>query len=89
MPAAALIHLEVVCPERVALDMEVEEVVLPGVHGEVGILPGHRPLITSLQDGALRVRRDGAEQVFTICRGFAEVSHDRVVVLVERCESTT
>src|SRR5580692_349848 len=82
------IELVIVTPERQLLRESVVEVVLPGADGELGILPGHAPLITELGIGELRFRDPGAkEQVhLAIIRGFAEVLTDRVTVLAETAE---
>jgi len=82
------IELVVVTPERQLLREGVVEVVLPGADGELGILPGHAPLITELGIGELRYRgAGGKEEVhLAIIRGFAEVLTDRVTVLAETAE---
>jgi F-type H+-transporting ATPase subunit epsilon len=82
------IELVIVTPERQLLRESVVEVVLPGADGELGILPGHAPLITELGIGELRYHgAGGKEEVhLAIIRGFAEVLTDRVTVLAETAE---
>lgn len=82
------IELVIVTPERQLLRESVVEVVLPGAEGELGILPGHAPLITELGIGELRYRSaSGKEEVhLAIIRGFAEVLEGRVTVLAETAE---
>jgi F-type H+-transporting ATPase subunit epsilon len=82
------IELVIVTPERQLLRESVVEVVLPGADGELGILPGHAPLITELGIGELRCRGAGGEEEvhLAIIRGFAEVLSDRVTVLAETAE---
>jgi F-type H+-transporting ATPase subunit epsilon len=82
------IQLIVVTPERQLLQETVVEVTIPGLDGELGILPGHAPLITELGIGALHYRTSaGGESVpLSILRGFAEVLPDRVTVLAETAE---
>lgn len=82
------IELIIVTPERQLLRERVVEVVLPGAEGELGILPGHAPLITELGIGELTYRGAGsnASGVLAIIRGFAEVLGDRVTVLAETAE---
>ncbi len=82
------IELVIVTPERQLLRQTVVEVVLPGADGELGILPGHAPLITELGIGELRFRDAGGngEVHLAIIRGFAEVLTDRVTVLAETAE---
>src|SRR5256885_10144155 len=78
------ISLTVVTRERKILDVEVDEVVVPGYDGELGILPGHTPLLAMLRIGELRYRAGGALERLVISWGFAEVLPDRVIVLAER-----
>src|SRR5271168_5018460 len=81
-------ELIIVTPERQFLRESVVEAVLPGAEGELGILPGHAPLITELGIGELSYRGvGGKEQVhLAIIRGFAEILPDRVIVLAETAE---
>jgi F-type H+-transporting ATPase subunit epsilon len=82
------IELIVVTPQRQLLREKVASVQLPGASGELGILPGHAPLITELGNGKLSYRAsDGAEPVIlAVLSGFAEVLPDRVTVLAETAE---
>jgi F-type H+-transporting ATPase subunit epsilon len=82
------IELIVVTPQRQLLREKVASVQLPGASGELGILPGHAPLITELGNGQLSYRAsDGAEPVvLAVLSGFAEVLPDRVTVLAETAE---
>jgi F-type H+-transporting ATPase subunit epsilon len=81
-------ELVIVTPERQLLRQSVVEAELPGADGELGILPGHAPLITELGIGELTYRRDEASDPahLAIIRGFAEVLGDRVTVLAETAE---
>jgi F-type H+-transporting ATPase subunit epsilon len=78
------INLTVVTRERKIVDVEVDEVVLPGTDGEIGVLPGHTPLLASLRIGQLRYRNGNTTARLVISWGFAEVLPDRVIVLAER-----
>ena len=78
------INLTVVTRERKIVDVEVDEVVLPGTDGEIGVLPGHTPLLASLRIGPLRYRAGNVVTRLVISWGFAEVLPDRVIVLAER-----
>ena len=80
------LHLEIVTPEKRAFAGEVDEVVVPGIEGELGILPHHAPLISTLGQGVLRLRRGGQEEEFAIFGGFVQVRPDRVVVLAEMAD---
>jgi F-type H+-transporting ATPase subunit epsilon len=78
------INLSIVTRERKIIDVEVDEVVLPGVDGEIGILPGHTPLLASLRIGPMRYRIGNTVERLVLAWGFAEVLPDRVIVLAER-----
>lgn len=81
------IHLEVVTPERKVLDAEVDRVEVPGLNGELGILPGHTELISQLKPAGLLTYHVGETKAeMSISDGFVEVSPDRVVVLADRAE---
>ncbi len=75
------LHLEIVTPSRRVVEVAVDEVRLPGALGEMGVLPGHIPLLTSLAAGPLTYF-DGSTVVrYAVQGGFAEVLPDRVTVL--------
>ena len=78
------IHLTVVTRERKILDVQADEVVLPASDGELGVLPGHTPLLATLRIGQLRYRVGATVSRLVISWGFAEVLPDRVIVLAER-----
>ena len=80
------LHLEIVTPERRAFEGDVDEVIVPGSEGELGILPHHAPLISLLGQGVLRLKSGGQEQEFAIFGGFLQVRPDRVVVLAETAD---
>ncbi len=82
------IELIIVTPERQFLRERVVEVVMPGAAGELGILPGHAPLMTELGIGGLTYRGPTANATgdLAIIQGFAEVLGDRVTVLAETAE---
>ncbi len=80
------LQLELVTPERRAFTQEVDMVVVPGIDGQLGILPHHTPLITALGVGELKIRRGGSEDVYAVSGGFVEVLPDRVIVLADLAE---
>src|ERR687883_788059 len=80
------IQLEVVTPERRVLAEAVDSVNVPGLNGELGILPGHTPLISQLQTGVLSYAQGGATHKLHVSGGFVEVNADRVSVLAEIAE---
>jgi len=75
------IQLEIVTPERRLLDEPVDMVTVPGLNGELGILPGHTPLISQLKTGVLTYVQDGKNSQLHVSGGFVEVREDRVSVL--------
>jgi F-type H+-transporting ATPase subunit epsilon len=75
--------LEIVTPESRVYSDTIDTVVIPTSTGEVGILPGHIPLLTQVEHGELRVTKNGQTQFLAVSGGFAEVSNDRVHVLAE------
>jgi F-type H+-transporting ATPase subunit epsilon len=81
------IELIVVTPERQLLRQAVVEVTLPGAEGQLGVLPGHAPLITELGIGELNYRsKSGESGTMAVISGFSEVLGDRVTVLAETAE---
>jgi F-type H+-transporting ATPase subunit epsilon len=80
------IQLEVVTPERRVLAEPVDMVTVPGLGGELGILPGHTPLISQLQTGVLTYVQDGKSFSLHVSGGFVEVREDHVSVLADIAE---
>ena len=83
---AEKIQLEVVTPERRVLAEPVDMVTVPGLGGELGILPGHTPLISQLQTGVLTYVAEGKSSQLHVSGGFVEVRDDHVSVLAEVAE---
>ena len=81
------IHLEIVTPYRQLVSAEVDEVLMPGELGQLGILPGHRPLLTTLTLGEIAYRQGHHWHHLAVEWGFAEVLPDRVIVLAENALS--
>lgn len=80
---ATTLKLEIVTPEAVAYSEQVDMVVLPGAAGELGVLAGHEPLMTTIVPGELRIIRGGEETVMAIGAGFAEITGETVRVLAD------
>jgi F-type H+-transporting ATPase subunit epsilon len=81
------IRCEIVSQDRLVYEGDVDIVVLPGAAGEMGILPHHAPLLTTLKYGFIKVRQQGIEQIFTVAGGVAEVQPDIVTVLADAAEN--
>jgi F-type H+-transporting ATPase subunit epsilon len=75
--------LEIVTPEDRVYSDTVDTVVIPTLEGEIGILPGHIPLLTQVADGELRVTKGTETTGLVVGEGFAEIEGDRVKVLAE------
>ena len=80
------LHLEIVTPERLAYEDDVDMVLVPGIDGEMGILPHHTPLVSLLGVGELTIRKGGEEELFAIAGGFLQVRPDKVVVMAETAD---
>lgn len=80
------VKLDIVAAERVVFSEDVDVVVAPGVEGQLGILPHHTPLMTTLQSGELLIRQGGSEFCLAISGGFLEVRPDRIIVLADTAE---
>src|SRR6476659_2619884 len=80
------LQLEIVTPEKLAYSDEVDSVQLPGSEGELGGLPHHAPLISTLGAGELRLRNGGEDEYFAIVGGFLQVLPDKVVVMAETAD---
>jgi F-type H+-transporting ATPase subunit epsilon len=77
------IHCQIVSQDKLLFEGPVDIVVAPGTEGEMGILPNHTPLLTTLDFGVLRIRYQDQEQAFAIAGGFLEVRPDVVTVLAD------
>lgn len=83
---AETFQLEIVTPERLLVKTAAEEIIIPGMSGYLGVLPGHAPLITGLKVGEIAYRGEGEVKRLAVAWGFAEVLPDRVTVLAEIAE---
>jgi F-type H+-transporting ATPase subunit epsilon len=75
--------LEIVTPEARVYSDTVDTVVIPTIEGEIGILPGHIPLLTQVGAGELRVLKNGKTELLAVGNGFAEIDGDKVSILAE------
>jgi len=80
------LHLEIVTPRRILLSTEADYVTIPGEQGELGILPGHIPLLTNLQSGILSYTTGGSVTKLAVHFGYAEVCKDRITILAKSAE---
>lgn len=77
------LHLEIVTPERKVFSDQVENVYLPGVGGEMGVLGGHAALVSAMQAGELRYLKEGKVVELAVGQGFAEVTQEKVTILTD------
>jgi F-type H+-transporting ATPase subunit epsilon len=75
--------LEIVTPEARVYSDTIDSVVIPTVEGEIGVLPGHIPLLTQVGYGELRVTKGGATQLLVVGGGFAQIISDKISILAE------
>jgi len=80
----AALHFEFVSPERVLFSGDVDQVDLPGAEGDMGILAGHAPLVTSLRPGIVTIINGGAREPVVVVGGFAEVSPAGLTILADQ-----
>jgi F-type H+-transporting ATPase subunit epsilon len=78
------LHLEFVSPESVLFSGDVDQVDLPGTEGDMGILAGHAPLVTTLRPGIVTIFRDGRREPVVVIGGFAEMSPAGLTVLADK-----
>ena len=81
------IRCEIVSQDRTVFQDDVDIVILPGAGGEMGILPHHAPVLTTLKYGVVKVRRHGKEDVFAVAGGVAEVQPEIITILADAAEN--
>lgn len=81
------IRCEIVSQDRLVFEGDADIVIIPGVNGEMGILPNHAPLLSTMVMGVIKVRFSGQEEIFTITGGVVEVQPDLVTVLADAAEN--
>lgn len=78
--------LEIVTPEKMAFSGNVEEVTIPGTEGEFGVLRGHEALLSSVDIGQLNFTRNSKKVYYAVNTGYAEVTGNKVTILIETAE---
>lgn len=81
------IRCEIVSQDRTVFQGDVDIVILPGVAGEMGILPNHAPVLTILKYGVIKVRQGSKEELFAVAGGMAEVQPTIVTILADAAEN--
>jgi F-type H+-transporting ATPase subunit epsilon len=80
---ANTLELQIVTPEETAYSERVEMVTLPGIEGQMGILPDHVPLMTQIVPGEIIVRKDGRDHFLAVGEGLVEITGDHVAILTD------
>jgi F-type H+-transporting ATPase subunit epsilon len=78
--------VEIVTPEKMVFSGKIEEVTIPGGDGEFGVLTGHAPLLSTVDIGVLSYTKDGKKTYYAVGEGYAEITLDKVTVLIESAE---
>jgi len=78
------LNFSLVSPERELYSGDVDQVDIPGTEGDLGVLPNHSPLMAAIRTGTIKVYEDGAETLFFVQGGFADVTPSGLTVLAER-----
>ena len=81
------IRCEIVSQDRMVYQGDADMVILPGTEGEMGILPNHAPLLTTLKYGIIGVRLHGQEEFFTVAGGIAEIQPEVITILADAAEN--
>ena len=81
------IRCEIVSQDRTVFQGDVDIVVLPGAAGEMGILPHHAPVLTTLKYGVIKVRRNNKEELFAVAGGVAEIQPSIITILADAAEN--
>ena len=78
------LHFEFVSPESVLFSGDVDQVDLPGIEGDLGVLPGHAPMVTLLRPGIVTIMREGRREPVVVVGGFAEMSPAGLTILADQ-----
>ncbi|MDD4718197.1 MAG: ATP synthase F1 subunit epsilon [Eubacteriales bacterium] len=80
------LHVEIVTPYELFYEGEVDSVILPALDGEIGIMPGHSPIVIALNPGELRLSNDNETIYASVADGFAQIEIDNVIIVVGSAE---
>jgi F-type H+-transporting ATPase subunit epsilon len=83
---ADTLQLQIVTPDKLLVKEQADEVTIPGKAGDIGVLPGHAPLITELTIGEIAYQHSGKTEHLSVAWGFAEVLPDKVTILAQTAE---
>lgn len=83
---ASTFHLEILTPERKFFDGEVETIVINTPQGEMGILPGHIPMVVAIEIGKITIKKDGKWKEAVLTEGFCEIKQNSTVIHTDTAE---
>jgi F-type H+-transporting ATPase subunit epsilon len=83
------IKVNIVTPDGPVYDSEVNMIIANTATGEIGVLPGHIPMVAPLQVGAIRLKKDGQTDIVAVSGGFLEIRPDQVSILAQAAEVST
>ena len=81
------IYCEIVTQDKIVYKGDADIVILPGINGNMGILPNHAPLLSMLQLGIITIRKADVDQFFTVAGGVVEIQPDQVTILADMAEN--
>lgn len=77
------LHLQIITPEKIVYEDDIDMITIPGTEGELGILPHHIPLFTKIKPGEMKIRKGNEENYLAITGGFADVTGEKVTILAD------
>ena len=80
------LHFQIITPDKIAYDDEIDSLTLPTTEGEITILPNHIPLVTAVKPGEIMIRKDQKTHQMAVMKGFLEVSENKVKLMAEAAE---
>jgi len=83
----ATVNLKIIKPDRIYIEEDFEHVIIPGVEGDIDILPAHAPYITQIRPGIISVFQNGEKKEYSIHDGFVTVENDKIVIVTDKIES--
>jgi len=84
-----VLNVRVITPKKVVFMGEAEEIILPSSTGQIGVLPSHAPLLTALDIGVMKLKKNNNWSLLILMEGFAEVEKDNIIILCNEAEETT
>lgn len=77
------LHIQIITPEKIVYEDNVDMIIIPGTEGELGILPHHIPLFTKIKPGEVKIKKGNEEYFLAITGGFADITGRKVIILAD------